>query len=406
VVDVEVHHRGARGVDGILRLIELAGHDGPVEAMLDAMCAEIAAIAGVDVVSVYVTERESLIMRGNHGFPRVAIGTTLSVGEGIVGLCAECMRPVSAANAASESAYKHVPGLGEEKFPVFVGVPLIGGGAAMGVLVLQRAGAPFAKEEVTLAMALGAPVTLAVERRRQSAARSARLLGVAASGGLVLGRANVVPTATALEEVAVDEIERRLNRLRDELGRALKRLADAPGDGAASEPTAAATSSDLLFGTSDRRSVAATLDRFALALMDARLRERLLSGDGLRVVAKDYLRAAHRIDTGGANDIEDLCVLLGATLRPGAVWIADAIGPFVAVAAVARGAAALVACGAIDPIAIEIARAASMPMVGAVSGLFGWARPGDLLAVDGTEGLVLVHPAQAEIERLRAARHG
>lgn len=378
-MDVEVHHRGARGVDGILRLIELAGHDGPVEAMLDAMCAEIAAIAGVEVVSVYVTERESLIMRGNFGFPRVAIGTTLSVGEGIVGLCAECMRPVSAANAASESAYKHVPGLGEEKYPVFVGVPLIGGGAAMGVLVLQRAGAPFAKEEVTLAMALGAPVTLAVERRRQSAARSARLMGVAASRGLVLGRANVVPTATALEEVAVDEIERRLNRMRDELGRALKRLADAP--------------------------VGGVLDRFALALMDARLRERLLSGDGLRAVAKDYLRAAHRIDTGGANDIEDLCVLLGATLRPGAVWIADAIGPFVAVAAVARGAAALVACGAIDPIAIEIARAAGMPMVGAVSGLFGWARPGDLLAVDGTEGLVLVHPAQAEIERLRAARH-
>ncbi|HMG54373.1 MAG TPA: hypothetical protein VK601_12845, partial [Kofleriaceae bacterium] len=66
---VHVHHRGDRGVDGILRLIELASHDGPIEATLCAMCDEVAAIADVDVVSVYVREAERLVMRGNHGFP-------------------------------------------------------------------------------------------------------------------------------------------------------------------------------------------------------------------------------------------------------------------------------------------------------------------------------------------------
>ncbi|MBA2540212.1 MAG: hypothetical protein H0V17_11295, partial [Deltaproteobacteria bacterium] len=42
---IHVHHRGesGSGVDGILRLIELAGHDGSIEAMLTAMCAQIAA---------------------------------------------------------------------------------------------------------------------------------------------------------------------------------------------------------------------------------------------------------------------------------------------------------------------------------------------------------------------------
>ena len=391
-LEVQVHHRGIRGVDGILRLIELAGHDGPQEVMLDAMCDEIAAIAGVDIASVYVRERDSLVMRGNHGFSRAALGTALAVGEGITGLVAECMRPVSAADAASESAYKHVPGLGEERFPVFVGVPLIGGGSAIGVLVLQRRGAPFETADVTLAMALGAPVTLAIERRRMSAVRSARLVGTAQSGGAVLGRANVVPTATALEEVAPADIERAISKLRDELGRAIKRLVDAPP------------------------AVGASLDRLALALCDQRLRERLVSGDGLRAVAKDYLRAGIRMQPptepglapvsgrDGASDIEDLCVLLGASLRPGAVWIADQVGPFTAIAAVARGASALVSCGAIDPVAIEIARAAHVPMVSHVAGLFGWARPGDLLAVDGDAGLVLVHPAQAEIERLRASR--
>jgi phosphotransferase system enzyme I (PtsP) len=349
--------------------------------MLAAMCTEIAAIAGVEIASVYVRERDSLVMRGNVGFPIDALGTALAVGEGIVGLVAECMRPVSAANAATESAYKHVPGLGEERFPVFVGVPLIGGGTVIGVLVLQRAGESFATDEVTLAMALGAPVTLAIERRRLTAARSARLIGNARVGGAVLGRANVVPTATAIDDIPPPDIERALNRLRDELGRAIKRLVDAPPE------------------------VGALLDRFALALCDGRLRERLLSGAGLRAVAKDYLRASIRSETSAAFDIEELCVLLGAQLRPGAVWIADQLGPLVALAAVARGAAALAAHGAIDPVALEIARAAKLPVVTEVAGLFGWARPGDLLAVDGDEGLVLVHPAQAEIERLRASRH-
>jgi len=142
--NVQVHHRGSRGVDGILRLIELAAHDGPIETMLTAMCDELAAIVGVDIASVYVRDEDRLVMRGNHGFAPTALGTTLHVGEGITGLVAECMRPVSAAHAAAETAYKPVPGLGEDRFPVFVGVPLIGAGSVIGVLVLQRRAKPFA----------------------------------------------------------------------------------------------------------------------------------------------------------------------------------------------------------------------------------------------------------------------
>jgi phosphotransferase system enzyme I (PtsP) len=389
---VQVHHRGNRGVDGIMRLIELASHDGPLETTLNAMCHELAAIAEVDIASVYVREADRLVMRGNHGFPESAIGATaLAVGEGITGLVAECMRPVSAAHAAAEVAYKYVPGLGEERFPVFAGIPLIGGGAVIGVLVLQRATRPFETDEVTLATALGAPVTLAIERRRAAAIRSARLAGLSHVGGAVLGHAAVVATTTALAKAPI-ELERATNRLRDDLGRAMRKLegAEVPAVGAA-------------------------LDRFALALCDQRLRERLVAAAdhpaGLRSVAKDYARAPYRLGTVGepadhATEIEELCVLLGdpRSLRPGAIWIADRIGAFIAIAAVARGAAALVAGDAVSPAAIAIARAAKLVTVSDVPGLFGWARPDDLLAVDGDTGTVLVHPAPADIERLRRAR--
>ncbi len=403
--NVQVHHRGSRGVDGILRLIELAAHDGPIETMLTAMCDELAGIAGVDIASVYVRDEDRLVMRGNHGFAATALGTTLQVGEGITGLVAECMRPVSAAHAAAESAYKAVPGLGEDRFPVFVGVPLIGAGSVIGVLVLQRRTRPFATDEVTLATALGAPVTLAIERRIASAVRTARLSGLPHVPGLVLGRAGVVPTTTALgvataatdaegRTAAMAAMEKSLGRLRDDLSRAMKRLAEAPAP-----------------------AVGAALDRFAMAMLDARLRERLLASagqaEGLRTVAKEYARAPYKLGTVSESaeyvaDIEELCVLLSEpkSLRPGAIWIADRIHSFVAIAAVARGAAALVASDAVSPAAIAIARAAGIPVVSDVPGLFGWARPGDLLAVDGTDGTVLIHPPATDIEALRRARSG
>jgi phosphotransferase system enzyme I (PtsP) len=395
---VTVHHRGDRGVDGILRLIELAGHDGPLEAMLTAMCDELAAIAGVDIASVYVRDEDTLVMRGNHGFVASAIGTVLAVGEGITGLVAECMRPVSAARAAAEAAYKEVPGLGEERFPVFAGVPLISGGGVIGVLVLQRRKKPFAPDEVTLATALGAPIMLAIERRRACAVRSARLHGTGHGSAVVLGRAGIVPTTTALAAASAletQDVDRALGRLRDDLGRALKKLVEL-----------------------DDAEAGAALDRFALALADQRLRERLVAAvkepAGLRAVVRDYARAPYKLGTESeadrAAEIEELCALIGVTcddrtsVRHGAIWIADSAGAFLTIAAIARGAAALVTTAHATPAAVAIALAARLPLVTNVAGLFSWARPGDLLAADASTGTVLVHPAPTDIERLRRER--
>lgn len=400
---IQVHHRGDRGVDGILRLIELASHDGPIETMLTAMCDQVAAITGVDVASIYVAEDEQLVIRGNHGFAN-AIGTTLGVGEGITGLVAECMRPISASNQSTEASFKRVPGLDEDAYPVFVGVPLISGGATIGVLVMQRKQTPFAVNEVTLATALGAPITLAIERRRASALRSARLNGRGHGGGVVLGRAGAIPTTTAITAPNEQELERALARIRDDLGRAVKRLKHADDD-----------------------RIGAALDRVSLSLLDQRLHEKLLAGagavGGLRNVSKEYARAAHRLGTetgdedpaqaapdGVADMIEELCVLVGVTadqrssVRPGAIWIADKLGAVMAIGAVARGAGAIVTSLQATPTALAICEAAKLPIITDVAGLFGWARPGDLMAVDGAGGMVLVHPSPTDIDKLRRAR--
>ncbi len=425
-MDVQVHGAGGdRSVDGILKLIELAGHPQPLEQTLNEMCPHIAAIAACDVASVYCREvgpgGDVLVMRGNVGFPPGAVGkVSLRMGEGITGFTAECMRPVSVAVAETEAAYKHVPGLGEERFPSFLAIPLLGAGRVVGVLVLQRRRTmAFAPAEIALATALGAPIILAIEsaRRRHGEAakgRSARLTGVPLVPGTAMGRVAVMPTLTGLPEPATPGIDLAagLERLRVDLERAARRLR----------------------GEQDAE-VRRALDNLELALIDQRFRERLVDGTqafragasastvvgALRGVARDYARVPYRVPVRGgaiepaleerAREIEDLCVLLYASatrqplLPPGGVWVGERIGAFVALCAVARGAAALVSDGTlVDGPGLAIARAGEIPVLTQVDSLYAWVRPGDLVVVDADDGVLRVNPAEASVEELRKQR--
>src|SRR6185503_9854095 len=95
----QVHDGGDRTLDGIFRLIGLGDRDAPLVEVLTAMCADVAAIAGADVASVYVREDgpdgARFTMRGNVGFPPEAVGRVhLRPGEGITGFAADRLRPV------------------------------------------------------------------------------------------------------------------------------------------------------------------------------------------------------------------------------------------------------------------------------------------------------------------------
>src|SRR5262249_22113717 len=135
-IRVRVHDKGDRRLDGILRLIEEAGRPRPLAEVLASLCASIAEIARAPVVSVYVLEGQTLVMRGNAGFPESAVGQVqLRLGEGLTGFVAECLRPISVAIGRHDEHYKHVPGIGEEKYPSYLGVPILSAGGPAGVLV-------------------------------------------------------------------------------------------------------------------------------------------------------------------------------------------------------------------------------------------------------------------------------
>ena len=420
----QVHDSGDHSsLDGIFRLISLGEREEPLEDVLTAMCGDIATIASADVASVYVREEgpdgERFTMRGNVGFPPEALGRVhLGRGEGITGFAADRLRPVSVADADRDARFKYIPGLGEEQFPALLAVPVLRAGAAAGVLVLQRrASTAFTAEEVVLATALAAVLNHALERgegrERQRAAdadrRTVRLTGVTIVGGAAMGRAEALPTLAALTRSGTPakpaepaNLEAIWNRLRG---------------GLAGVVTGAAA-----------REIAS----LAVILEDERFRGRLAEAcaaaaplKALSELARAYARVPFSGPAGDAAtaewlgaraaEIEDLCVLVhagasvmtGANGRPliraGAILASERLGLFSTAYAIAAGASAFVVDGDVpaDSGPAALVRAAGLPLLASVRGLYAWLRPEDLLVVDADAGVVRINPPATTVARFR-----
>ena len=417
----QVHGAGDRALDGIFRLIALGDEERPLEEVLTAMCADVADIARANIASIYVRDEDEgglrFTMRGNVGFPPEAIGRVhLRPGEGITGFAAERMRPVSVAVGKQDRHFKYISGLGEEKYPALLAVPIPRGGITAGVLVLQRGvERAFSDGEVVLATALAAVINHAIERgqereRRQARSadrRAVRLAGQSIVDGAAMGRAELLPTLSALtgsepgEKAAPAKIEATVERLQSEL----RKAAAGANDAAAGE-----------------------LRSLSLILEDLRFRAGLAQGCGapeplkaLSALARSYARVAFTVppsDRDGAEmisdraaEIEDLCVFVYAAslrgrplVRSGAVVVAERLRPFAAIHAIMSGAVGFVVEGEMPPdgATAALVRSAGLPLLASVGGVFSWLQPEDLLVLES--GGLRINPPATAIAHFRNAR--
>jgi phosphotransferase system enzyme I (PtsP) len=391
-------------------------------AGMDELCGEMAALLEAEVTTVYALERgggpqpsdPALLVVGNVGFPHEVVGNLrLRVGDGIVGTVAACMHPIAIAAGARDPRFKSVRGIGEEEFPVLLAVPIAREAGCLGVLVFQRRAPEFAPREVRLARLLAATVALALEADREAPIDAAspgwsdtrpgstlNLDGRALSGGLGLGRVEIMPTAESLARsggppvtaAELARVEKDLPRLRDRLA------------GAGAE-------------------VVRALQRLETLVSDTRFRERATGATArdLAALARDYARAPFQLAAHSrevdqamlerAKDVEELCVLLhltatGSRLRDaGRVWIGSRLGAVFAMAAT-HGAAAVVLDGTATGDAVAVACATGLPLLAEVQGLFAWTRPGDLLVVDADRAIVRVNPNASELAQARRQAAG
>src|SRR5208337_1877480 len=93
-----------------------------------------------EVCSAYLLEpdRSTLVLAATVGLHPRSIGALrMPINEGLSGLVAEQLLPVSVADAPNHPRYKYFQKSGEEEYGSFLGVPLIDRGLLQGVLVVQ-----------------------------------------------------------------------------------------------------------------------------------------------------------------------------------------------------------------------------------------------------------------------------
>src|ERR1700678_1899435 len=125
----------------------------PAETLMNVV-ALIAKRFGTDVCSAYLLEpdRAHLVLAATLGLRSQAIGVLrMGVHEGLAGLVAEQVRPVSVNQVNTHPRFKYFIEAGEEAHQSFLGVPLIDRGVLQGVLVVQTVEARvFSEDEIRM----------------------------------------------------------------------------------------------------------------------------------------------------------------------------------------------------------------------------------------------------------------
>lgn len=423
MTQAKIHGEGR--LDFVLDFVKFIAKPMPLSLLLDEAPRRIAEIVGADVASLYLLEGEGdeLVLRGNVGFPQRARGTVrLPVGEGITGMAVECMRPISVVQASEHAAYRAFPELEEDRFPVFLAVPVLGHLRAMGALVVQRAGdKAFKKSDIELIVALTAPIAAGIRhaqllddrergqtRRTGGGTRKVTLPGVPCVHGRALGAiAALRRPASVPQPRDTQEDPRLLLTAFDVVGKSLSALV---GRAARS-------------GLSDEASF---LDTYLLMVTDERLRGRAFKliaegrsvAQALGIVAREAARAANGIVgdpflQDRARDIEDLCDALlmlaspdaRAELPSKAVLLGDQITVFdLLISARAQPVGIALTERANSPRTHVLLQLMGIPAIVDVAGAFRWAAPGDVALLDADHGFLVINPSRAEIASVRAER--
>jgi phosphotransferase system enzyme I (PtsP) len=179
------------------------------------------------VCSVYMQDPASgrYVFRATQGLNQELVGVaSLAAGEGLIGLVAERGEPVNLEEAENHPSFRFLPGIGEEHFHAFLGVPIIHQRGVLGVLVVQQAERRRFDESdeaflVTLSAQLAgviahAQVTGVLESQVLTGAAPAKITGVPGAQGVAIGTVVVVSPGADLYSVPPREAQNRRKEVR------------------------------------------------------------------------------------------------------------------------------------------------------------------------------------------------
>src|SRR3954447_23833901 len=214
-----------RGQRSLLRQIReaLAG-GGPAQARLDMVVRIIARSMVAEVCSLYMRRSgEEMELFATEGLDVNAVHfTRMKPGEGLIGEIMRLGRPLNLSDAPEHPAFSYRPETGEDPFHAFLGVPLLRGGRAIGVLVVQnRTERVYTEDEVEdlqiVAMVLaemmaggelmsqGELAGVEIAPRKPERLKGSKFADGMAYGVAVLHEAPVTPSQLLAEDVVAEE---------------------------------------------------------------------------------------------------------------------------------------------------------------------------------------------------------
>jgi phosphotransferase system enzyme I (PtsP) len=414
------------------RLREVMAEPVTAQARLDRIVVLIASNMVAEVCSLYVARADGPFeLFATEGLNREAVHlTTMRPGEGLVGLIAATAEPLALSDAQSHPAFSYKPETGEEIYQSFLGVPVLRGGATLGVLVVQnRARRTYSEEEVealqTTAMLLaemiasGGLQAIAGQGATIAVRRPVSLVGAPIAEGLGLGHAVLHQPRVVVSKIVADDVALELGRLEmaiDAMRASVDDLIDRSDDGVSGEHREVLEAFRMIAHDRGwlrrlREAVASGLTAEAAVERvqnDARAKLQRQTDPYLRDRLHDLTDIANRLLHQLAGQS---LVLLPSELPENAILVARSMSPAALLdydRARLRGVV-LEEAGASSHIAI-VARALAIPVVSDIPNISDIVEQGDAIIVDGVTGEVQLRPppdleaSYAEKARLRARR--
>ncbi|CAN5466558.1 phosphoenolpyruvate--protein phosphotransferase [soil metagenome] len=413
-----------RGPRNLLRQIrEAMAGAAPAQERLDRVVRTIAQSMVAEVCSIYLRRGSGeLELFATHGLNVEAVhNTRLRPGEGLVGEVARMAEPISLSDAPSHPSFAYRPETGEDPYHAFLGAPLLRGGRAIGVLVVQnRAERRYDPDEVediqTIAMVLAETVAsgelMALEELRDvevAPHRPERLKGQRFAEGLAFGHVVLHEAPLAPEKLlSADPVleEMKLNLALADLKSGIDAMLEG-GQGKLAGQSFEVLETyrmfaddrgwnrSLLEAVRSGLTAEAAVDRvrnehrarFAKA-RDPYIKERLhdfedLANRLLRVLAGD---------NPGQRDLPDDAILVARNLGPADLleYPREKLKGLLLEEGSAASHAAIVA------------RALGIPCVGRLQGLRDRLSEGDLIIVDGETGEAHLRPRPDMLESVQS----
>ncbi len=401
------------------RLRDTLAEEGAGQARLDRITHLIADSMETEVCSIYLfRDEDTLELCATEGLkPEAVHKTRLRIGEGLVGRVAKTKRPVNTEDAPSERGFRYMPETGEEIYSSFLGLPIQRLGETLGVLVVQsKDKRSFSEDEIyaleVVAMVLaemaelgafvGEGAALAAPHQRPELIRGGVGQEGTAEGHVWLHEPRVVVTNMVADDPVAElkRLQEATDRLRISVDEMLARVDPTDKDQrdvleayrmfANSRGWMKRIEEDIARGLSAEAAVEKeqSVARSRMQTVpDAYLRERLHDLD-------DLSNRLLRILSGQGRDT-------GAEMPADPILVARNIGPGELLEYGRKLRGIVLEEGSVGSHAAIVARALAIPLIIHAERITTEALNGDLIMVDGDQGIVHLRPGENVVTAFR-----